>query len=361
MVLDLCERWNSESIRVAIVNLGRGPDELRYQFGSLGVPILDILVGTRGYARYLRLAFGMWHICREMSPRAVLCMPMGLHTFVAIGARLAGVRRIVAHVGNPPMSETGPRSSLRKYRLLARLGQPFMHRLICCSQYVQEAATRNLRIPRASTEVVHNGVQGKVFREARDKRATKLERMEHVIGMVGTLEGHKDQATLIRAAAILRRECICVQVRLVGEGQRRTELETLIADLDAPVTLLGSVSDVPKEIAELDLFVFSTTDEEGLGIALLEAMAAGIPVVASNVPACREVLFNNDCELGVLVPAGDPQALAAGIRQVLDDPESAVDRTDAARKRAFQDFSAGKMARRYAEILGIESTARNVA
>ncbi len=80
----------------------------------------------------------------------------------------------------------------------------------------------------------------------------------------------------------------------------------------------------------MDVFVFSTTAEEGLGIALIEAMAAGVPVVASDVPACREVLDNG--ALGVLVPPGDAAALAAAIAGVLALPKAAAERAAAARK-----------------------------
>ena len=109
--------------------------------------------------------------------------------------------------------------------------------------------------------------------------------------------------------------------------------------------------DVPELVGQLDLFVFATTPDEGLGIALIEAMAVGVPVVASDVGACREVL--DDGALGLLVPPGDPVALADAIERVRDDPETAAARVERARRKAFEVFDAERMAAAYADVLGL--------
>ncbi len=121
--------------------------------------------------------------------------------------------------------------------------------------------------------------------------------------------------------------------------------------LERAVTFLGQRDDVASILHGSDIFVYSVKREEGLGIALIEAMAAGLPVVASDVPACREVL--DDGALGLLVPPKDPAALAAGIRRVIDEPETARRRAEKARDKAKRVFSAEAMARRYAEVLGL--------
>ena len=88
----------------------------------------------------------------------------------------------------------------------------------------------------------------------------------------------------------------------------------------ARVVFWGRRADIPELLGQMDVCAFSTTRDEGFGIALIEAMAAGLPVVASDVPACREVLA--DGEAGILVPAGDPEALAAALRPLLQRPRS---------------------------------------
>ena len=103
----------------------------------------------------------------------------------------------------------------------------------------------------------------------------------------------------------------------------------------------------------MDLFVFAATPDEGLGIALIEAMAAGVPVVASDVGACREVL--DDGALGLLVPPGDPAALADAIEQVRNQPEAAAARAERGRRKVFETFDAERMAAAYAEVLGLST------
>ena len=117
--------------------------------------------------------------------------------------------------------------------------------------------------------------------------------------------------------------------------------------------------DVPELVGQLDLFVFATTPDEGLGIALIEAMAAGVPVVASDVGACREVL--DDGALGLLVPPRDPAALADAIERVHDAPEAAAERAARARRKAFERFDAGRMAAAYAGLLGLTGAAATPA
>lgn len=158
--------------------------------------------------------------------------------------------------------------------------------------------------------------------------------------MVARLEQHKDQPTLIRAMALLRDQGQPLQLWLIGEGSSRPDLEALIAALDlvGSVQLLGSRRDIPQLLAATDLFVFSARPDEGFGIALAEAMAAGVPIVATDVGACHEVLEGG--RLGRLVPPQDPEALAEGIREVLTDPETAARHAWLARQRA-QRFLCG--------------------
>ena len=171
--------------------------------------------------------------------------------------------------------------------------------------------------------------------------------------MVARLELHKDQPTLIRAMALLRDQGLAAELWLIGEGSHRPQLEALIADLQLAdrVQLLGSRRDIHALLAQLDLFVFAARPDEGFGIALAEAMAARVPIVATDVGACREVLDGGRC--GLLVEPGSAEALAAGIRQVLADPAAARQRAAAAKERALRDFSVAAMAQAYGEELGL--------
>jgi glycosyltransferase involved in cell wall biosynthesis len=273
---------------------------------------------------------------------------------MALGARTGGVRRVIAHAGNYPNSATG--TAFRKFRFLVQAGRPFTDKIVCCSNYVQEGVVEQFGVPKARTAVVYNGVPTNTFAARANQARSALQGQDRgplVIGMVARLEVHKDQPTLIRAARILRDRGVPVEVRLIGEGRRRREFETLIQSegIADCVKLLGMRRDVPELVGQLDIFAFSTTPDEGLGIALIEAMAAGVPIVTSDVRACREVL--DDGALGKLVPAGDPAALADAIEAIRSDPAAAAERARQARDKAFRDFSMEQMADAYAALLGL--------
>ena len=138
--------------------------------------------------------------------------------------------------------------------------------------------------------------------------------------MVARLDQIKDQASLIQAFA--RCQSTVWDLVLVGDGPCRGALEELSRScgLDPSKIFLGKRLDIPEILGSFDLFAFSTTDAEGFGIVLIEAMAAGLPVIASDVPACREVLA--DGAAGVLVPPGEVQAWTIRLGELMSQPKT---------------------------------------
>jgi glycosyltransferase involved in cell wall biosynthesis len=353
LVLELCRIWQQQGIRPVVALLRARPDDLAPEFDALGIERVCLGMGGRGYARYGRLALELFRLARRHRADALLSMPLGWHTFMAYGARLGGVRRVAAHVGNYP---TMSGAAFRKFRAQVQLGRPATTALVCCSRYVQEGVVARFGIDPGETAVVHNGVPVAAFAERARAARRQHKASRFRIGMVARLEAHKDQPTLIRAAGRLGRRGLDCEVWLIGEGSRRCELEALIAEegLRDRVHLLGMRRDVAELVGRIDLFVFATTPDEGLGIALIEAMAAGVPVVASDVGACREVL--DDGALGLLVPPRDPLALADAIECIRHEPEAAAERAERARRKAFELFDAERMAAAYAGLLGLNAS-----
>lgn len=347
LALQLCRLWRRQGLAIVIALLEPLPEDLRAEVEALGVPIETFRLGG-GFGRYPRLVMQSFAICRRHRCTAVLSFPLGWHGCIAWGARAAGVRRVCAHVGNLPPVWTG--RAFRRFRALVQLGRPVTHRLLCCSDYIRTATIRDFRLRSAETATVYNACDLEAFAALpRPERPATPPR----VGMVARLELHKDQPTLIRAAALLRDRGQPLELWLVGEGSHRPQLEALVAELglEDQVRLLGMRRDIPALLAQLDLFVFAAKPDEGFGIALAEAMAAGVPIVATDVGACREVLA--DGALAQLVPPADPPALAAGIAAVLADPVAAARRAAAARQRACRDFSVAMMAAAYGRDLGL--------
>ena len=150
---------------------------------------------------------------------------------------------------------------------------------------------------------------------------------------VARQEAQKGQGYLLEAMIEIRRQHPDVLLLIVGrEGARTSALRRTIADrnLEDSVRMLGLRRDVPDLLCASDVFVFPSL-YEGLGGAVLEAMALRVPIVATDVPALQEVLEGDRCAL--LVPIADPGALARGVCAVLDDPDAASERVKAAAQR----------------------------
>jgi glycosyltransferase involved in cell wall biosynthesis len=155
---------------------------------------------------------------------------------------------------------------------------------------------------------------------------------------VARLESQKDHATLIEAVPRVPD----ARFVLVGEGGERRALESRARALGVSdrVRFLGLRGDIADLLAISDVFVLPSL-YEGLPLSILEAMAAGKPVVASSIPGIDEVVV--DGETGLLVPPRDPAALAASIRLLLTDSDLRVRLGDAGRERVHGTFSLERM------------------
>jgi glycosyltransferase involved in cell wall biosynthesis len=159
------------------------------------------------------------------------------------------------------------------------------------------------------------------------------------IGIVGRLEPEKGHELVLRAMPeILRRSSAPVSLHIIGEGSRRPALMEAIEahGLSSNVVFAGYVHDVRARLAQLDLVVSAST-REGLGIALIEAMAMGLPVVASRIGGIPEVV--EDGVTGILFRSGDAKALAEAVLDILGDKERARHMGAAARRSVEERFN----------------------
>lgn len=351
LVLEMCRWWLKWGIQPKIVTLKNQPTDLSSEFQQLGIDVENITLPSTGYWRYGQLTAAFYKLTKQFQPHGFLSMPLGWHTFMAYGVRLAGVDKIAAHVGNYPPYWT--KSAFHKFKLEIQLGRPVTNKLICCSDYVCQGVVEHFQVRKSETVTVYNGCPiEQIAQRAKAKRQQKSEQ-PLVIGMVARLERHKDQPTLIKAARILKDKGIKFVVQLIGEGSRRQEYEELIRaeEVEDYVKLLGMRRDIPELLGQMDVFVFSAKPDEGLGIALLEAMAAEVTVVATDVGACREVL--DEGNLGYLIPPQNLELLANAIAQVIAHPEEAQFKVKQAKQKVLNEFSIENMARQYSHCLGL--------
>jgi glycosyltransferase involved in cell wall biosynthesis len=160
-----------------------------------------------------------------------------------------------------------------------------------------------------------------------------------VIGSVAMFRGSKGHAHLLDAFATVHAQHPAARLLLVGDGIRRPWVEGLVKDrgLGEAVVFTGFRADVPKLLRAMDCFVLASTRTEGVPQSLLQAFAAGVPVVASAIGGIPEVV--KDGETGILVPAEDAAALARAIESVLSDGSAAAARARQGRRLIEERFS----------------------
>jgi glycosyltransferase involved in cell wall biosynthesis len=282
---------------------------------------------------------------RRVGAEGVLVYPFGLHILVALAARAAGISRVLVHAGNPPPID---RRQRQVWKAIVHASRLLRVPIKSCSAMVSRELRALAGTLPAGSEILHNGVDvdaiASVAGAARRKRAPGDPR---VIGMVARLNAIKDHDTLLRAFARVRPQAPDCELWLIGDGERRATLTALAEQLAvaASVRFWGDRADVHSLLGAMDLFVMSTTRDEGFGIALAEAMAARTPIIASDVEACREVLAQG--EVGKLVAPHSVDELATAMSELLARPDVARDLADRAFSWAKLHLDIAQCAERY--------------
>lgn len=263
-----------------------------------------------------------------------------------IAAKIAGIQLIHTEHSNPSLNE-------KRILLAERALAMITNTIICDSEDVANFMVHKQKIGTHKIKVILNGIDVEMFQKNIDiiaKRAEfHIDADELVIGSVGRLALVKDYLTLIKAFQTVKHKIGKCKLLIVGDGVLRAELEAYVDlnELKQNVIFLGSRRDVPEIIPIFNVFVLSSLSE-GLPIALLEAMAAGIPVVATKVGGIPEVII--DGRTGLLVPSRSPEELAEAILAILLDRKKAVSMGIAGRGRVEEQFNLKNTSRRYEQV-----------
>jgi glycosyltransferase involved in cell wall biosynthesis len=308
---------------VEVVALGkRGPGDVR------------VLGRLRGLLRRRRIDVVHTHL-------------WGADFWGRLGARLAGTAAIVSTAHNVDLWKRWYHIALD--RGLAR----WTSDLVAVSGQVRDFY-ESQGVGNGRWNVIHNGVaeaagrprgRSPVFRELgiRDE--------DPVVALIGRLVAAKAPEIFLEAVAKTTDRIPTLRAMVVGDGPLRSEMEQRAQrlGLQQRVAFTGVRHDVPELLAGVDVLAFSSR-VEGLSIAMLEAMSAEVPVVATRVGGTPELIESG--ESGILVPPEDPQALADGLVAILGSPERARSIACAGRARVRERFSERRMVQAYEELYG---------
>ena len=251
-----------------------------------------------------------------------------------------------------------PDGSNVKYQMLRRVLGKIIHRFIPLSQHLQDYLLQRVKIPASKITRICNGVDTNSFyprsdsRQAPDGCPLQLQQ-KLVIGTVGRMHGVKDQLTLVKAFidACQKSPELAQQVCLflIGDGPLREEALNLLiaAKLDDKVWSPGERDDISQILRSLDIFVLPSK-AEGISNTILEAMASGLPVVATRVGGNPELVL--DGQTGCLVEKEDVDGMSLALRDLVADDNKRLQFGAAGLQRIQAEFSIDSMVDRYRQV-----------
>ena len=301
----------------------------------------------------------LWRLLRKLRPDVLHTCNLAALEVTPL-AWLAGVpRRVHAEHG---WVVSDPDGSNKRYRLMRRVFRPFVSQFIAVSRQLRDYLHGPIGVAQARISLLPNGVDTQRFRPAAEAEPKPADwpfaAQDKVVGTVGRLDPVKNQGLLIEACARLCAEDALaaehLRLLIVGEGEERERLTRKLEDCGMTVRtwMAGSRDDVPALMRAMNCFVLPSL-AEGTSCTLQEAMATGLPIVATAVGGSPDVLEQGHC--GALVPSNDVDALKAALSRWLHDAPEFVALPSVARAEAVAKHSLDKMILEYDKLFSAEA------
>lgn len=333
MLLDLSRGLQNDGFKVKVATVvGGGP--LISDFEREGIEV-------KIFRKKGKVGMGViWEIFRYLRrerPAVVHTHLFGGDTWGRIAAVLARVPVIISTEHNTNIDEGWAKRKIKKFLSF------FTKRIVAVSEAVEGYSVTVDHIKSSKIEVIYNGIDLEQFLAIPEKNFGS----PPVIVVVGRLESQKGHEYLLEALNLLK--TIPWNLWVVGDGSLKNDLERLSKDLNLRerIIFLGARKNISEILSQADIFVMPSL-WEGLGLALLEAAAAGKPIVASSVGGVPEVIKNG--ETGILVEAKNVKSLADGLEHILLGEQDALILGQRARGAVRNKFNLQRMVDLYEKL-----------
>lgn len=350
-VINLINGMPREGYRHAIISL-TDCSAFRGRLQRDDVPVVSL---NKGQGLGLGMHARLWNVLRGLRPDIV--HTRGLSGWECLlSATLAGVAgRVHGEHGRDVYDPDGLNF---KYNVLRRSLRSLVHRYVAVSQELAAWLVEIVGVPVERVSRVCNGVDTRRF-EPNGKSCHEFEAQGFtrpaniVVGTVGRMEAVKDPLTLVRAFLHLINSDANARKRvrlvMVGDGTLRRDAQQLVsaAGADSLVWFSGERDDVPEIMRGMDLFILPSL-REGISNTILEAMASGLPVIATNVGGNPELVVGG--QTGLLVPPSDPLEITKAVQVYLSDPTKLAEHGRAGRTRVEAQFSIESMVNGYLAV-----------
>lgn len=318
-----------------------GGGVLENDFRALNIPLH--IFGSRRvrYWSGIKQFWQLYCLFKKEKPQIVHTQLFAADLWGRLSAKLAGVPIIITTEQNINYDQSWIRE------LLKRITYNFADVTVAISSAVKRYARYKYNVPKEKISVIPNDVDVEEF-EKQLALAPMAKPPKSVILTIGRLYEQKGQKNLLEAFAAFK-DKEKYELWIAGEGPLRVDLEQQARDLGIAkqVKFLGARRDIPALLKQADLFVFPSL-WEGLGIAVLEAAMAKVPIVASAVDGILDIIEDN--ETGYLVEAGDSEDLQFTMEKILANPGRAKFMAEAAYQKVKDDFDIKVVVKKY-EVL----------
>jgi len=324
LVLDLARCQLADGHQPMIYCLTH-PGRLAGEAEAMGIPVraFDKLPGPR--------LSTVWKIAQQLRHDR----PDVLHThnhlvnhYGVVAGKLAGIPVIVntrhgatrVHISSPKGSSLSLKSPDKNADLIFRATMPWVDAVVLISESTRQFFIQHRGVPAKKTRVILNGANLEKFLLHPAEPGSALPKVR--FGIAARLVPTKDHFTLIRAFATVAKELPGAQLQIAGDGPLQSDLETFARELGLVdrVNFLGALSDTAQFLKQLDIFVLSSLSE-GLPLAILEAMAAGLPIVATRAGGVEEVAVEG--VNAYLADPADANGLAMAMLRMAKQPNLA--------------------------------------
>ena len=281
------------------------------------------------------LPFKLKTIMRRFRPDIVHMHNSTALFYGVVAAKLAGIQKLI-------LTQHGTSQQHSKMHIVIKMLSPYIKKAVAVSENSYWYCRKMYGLNNGRLKIIMNGIEENLYKEDRGKREEVRKRLgikeEFIIGHIARLSEEKDQSTLLYAFAEVAAKIEKVKLIIVGEGPLRNTLHSIVYSLrlEDKVIFVGGQDDIASFLNIFDLFVLSSV-REGTSLTLLEAMAAGVPVVATNVGGNSKVVLDN--KTGMLVPPKNPNILAEKIMYLLNSSPVRRSFAEAARERVVKEFS----------------------
>jgi sugar transferase (PEP-CTERM/EpsH1 system associated) len=340
-----------ERYRHAIICL-TDSTEFKLRIRRSDVPIIDL---RKRPGHDLGVYVRAWKALQSLRPDIVHTRNLPTLEFLLLAALTLRTSRVHGEHGRDVYDLDG---SSRKYNVFRRLARPFVHHYIAVSSDLATWLTRTVGVPTPKVSYIWNGVDTDRFRPRSGPRTGIFPEDfakpgTFIVGTVGRMQEVKDQLTLARAFVLLLQTEVQARERLrlviIGDGPLKEQAIRLLraAQAESLAWLPGERTDIPEIMQALDLFVLPSL-AEGISNTILEAMACGLPVVATRVGGTPELV--DEGKTGFLVPPADPASMAHAIGRYLNDETLLKAHGEAGRRHVLAQFSKEKMVNGYLAV-----------